>query len=271
MQVTHRIPVPGAELAVALQRHATSTLAPVVLLHAGVCDRRMWAGAFEALGAERTVLAIDRRGFGLARVAQAQPHSPVDDLVAVLDALALGPVELLGCSLGGRISIDLALAQPARVAGLTLVAPAVSGAPRAALDEASQVLSDAIEAVRGDAERTNPLQARLWLDGPGQPDGRVGGAARELFLDMNGMALRADPGAWIELPSAWERLEQITAPTRLIWGELDLPMLRERCEQMSRRLPGVVSLRMPGVAHLPSLEAPAAFNQALRSVGLLGA
>ena len=85
MQITHRVPVDGAELATTLSLHPASPLTPVVLLHAGVGDRRMWTGAFTALAAQRTVLVIDRRGFGASRVLQSQPHAAVDDLAAVLD------------------------------------------------------------------------------------------------------------------------------------------------------------------------------------------
>ncbi len=45
----------------------------------------------------------------------------------------------------------------------------------------------------GDLDRVNAMKARLFLDGPLQPEGRVKGQARELFLDMNAIALRSPP------------------------------------------------------------------------------
>jgi len=271
MQVTHWIPVDGARLAIEYRTHDDGR-APLVFLHAGVTDGRLWDGAMVAAAGHRATLRMDRRGFGQTRIEAATPHAMVADLLAVLHALALPRVELVGCSQGGRLAIDLALAHPERVAGLTLVAPAVTGAPTPVLDARVQALADAIEAAEqaGNVDEANRLEAHLWLDGPAQPEGRVGGAARELFLAMNGIALRSPPaGELVDAPAAWPRLEALPGPARLVWGDLDLPHLVERCQQMASRIPGVRCWPMKGVAHLPSLEAPEAFNVVLREAGLL--
>ncbi|MGM9479671.1 alpha/beta fold hydrolase [Roseateles sp. NT4] len=273
MQITHWIPVDGAELAVEYRPHDDGR-APLVFLHAGVTDGRLWDGAMAAAAGQRSALRIDRRGFGQTRVTAARPHAWVSDLRAVLDVLDLPRVELVGCSLGGRIAIDFALASPERVAGLVLVAPAVTGAPDPTpeLDAASRELNDATQAARaaGRLDEVNRLQARLWLDGPGQVEGRVSGAARELFLTMNRIALHAPAiGELQAAPDAWSRLEQLAVPTHLVCGDLDLPYLVQRCREMAARIPGARHVALPGVAHLPSLEAPAAFNRVLQAAGLL--
>jgi len=121
MQVTHWVPVDAAELAVDYRPHDDGR-PPLVFLHAGVCDGRMWDGAMAAAAGQRAALRMDRRGFGQTRISAPRPHAWIDDLRAVLDALGLDRVELVGCSQGGRIAIDFALAWPERVAGLTLVA-----------------------------------------------------------------------------------------------------------------------------------------------------
>ncbi|HEV6966939.1 alpha/beta hydrolase [Roseateles sp.] len=273
MQITHWIPVDGAELAVEYRPHADGR-PPLAFLHAGVSDGRLWDGAMAAAAGQRSALRMDRRGFGQTCVLAARPHAMAADLLAVLDALALPRVELVGCSQGGRLAIDFALAHPDRVAGLTLVAPAVTGAPTPDLDAQVQGLADAIEAAEqaGDLDEVNRLEARLWLDGPAAPEGRVAGAARTLFLDMNGRALRSPPaGDLVDAPPAWPRLEALPGPVRLVWGDLDLPHLVERCEQMAQRLPGAQAWRLRGAAHLPSLEAPERFNGVLREAGLLTA
>lgn len=271
MQVTHAVPVDGAELAVEFRPHGDGR-APLVFLHAGVTDGRLWDGAMAAAAGRRSALRFDRRGFGQTRILAATPHAMVGDLLAVLDALALPCVELVGCSQGGRLAIDFALAHPVRVGGLTLVAPAVTGAPTPPLGAQVQALAEAIDAAEQarDLDEVNRLEARLWLDGPGQPEGRVGGAARERFLDMNGRALRSPPaGELVDAPPAWPRLEALAPPVRLVWGDLDLTHLVERCRQMAARLLGVRTWPLAGVAHLPSLEAPEAFNAVLREAGLL--
>jgi pimeloyl-ACP methyl ester carboxylesterase len=237
----------------------------LVCLHAGVADRRMWGPQLEAFGATHRVIAYDRRGFGETR-ADAEPFSHVDDLIAVLDALQIDAAVLMGCSQGGRIAIDAALAQPSRVKALVLVANAVTGAPESTEPDPPhvQALVDEYERVdqRGDAAALNEIECRVWLDGPEAPAGRVQGPLRELFLSMNGIAL-AKPaiGEAREAPSAWARLQEIRVPTLAIWGTLDFPHLRRRLVEVARRIPGARSFVMEGVAHLPGLEAPGEFNR----------
>ena len=248
--------------------NTTTTGAAIVCLHAGVCDRRMWAPQVEALQAAHRVLAYDRRGFGETRYAP-EPHSRVADLIAVLDDARIERAALMGCSQGGRLALDAALAHPDRVSALVLVACSVSGAP----DDASgpfgspiDALVDKLEAAdaRGDRAALNELEAQAWLDGPAEPAGRVGGALRELFLDMNGMALAApDAGAVAEPPPAWDRLELIRVPTLIVWGSLDFPHVAARLRVLAQRIPNAQSFVMDGVAHLPGLENPARFNPAV--------
>ena len=105
---------------------------PVVFLHAAVADRRMWHHQLAALASRYHVIAFDRRGFGETPAVD-EAYSQTADSFAVLDHLVERgwPVVLVGCSQGGHIAIDDALASPDRVAGLVLIAPSVSGAPSA--------------------------------------------------------------------------------------------------------------------------------------------
>jgi pimeloyl-ACP methyl ester carboxylesterase len=233
----------------------------VVLLHAGVADKRGWGALAGALAAGHRCVAFDRRGFGDTTYVP-EPHSAVDDTVAVLDAAGLERVVAVGNSMGGRIALDLALDHPDRVTGLVLVGTAVRGAPdpgelSPALARLDRAIDEAHEA--GDLDRANRLEARLWLDGPDGPEGRVRGAARELFLDMNARALAAeDPGPEASRPTAWERVEDIDVPVLLAVGELDVPHLIERSAVLAARLPRGRLVVLPGVAHLPALEGSAA-------------
>jgi pimeloyl-ACP methyl ester carboxylesterase len=232
----------------------------VVLLHAGVADRRAWrdvAPALHARGAD--VLAYDRRGFG-ETPATTEPFRHVDDLLGLIDR----PSWLVGNSQGGLISLDAALLAPERILGLVLIAPAVSGAPDLPVDDpdpAALALMAAIEEAdaAGDLDRLNRLEVHYWLDGPTSPEGRVGGAARELALDMNGTALRSGlpEGAGASGLDAWSRLGEIAAPATLVWGSLDEPEAVVVCRELAERLGNVRdAVELPGVAHLPALERP---------------
>lgn len=241
---------------------------PVVLLHAGVADRRMWRAQVGALAAAGfRAIAYDRRGFGETLHADDE-YSHVGDLIAVLDACAPGaPAILVGCSQGGRIAVDAALAHPERVRGLLLVAPAISGAPEpSSFPPAIQAWIDRVEQAEAasDTDAINALEAHAWLDGPLAREGRVGGAARELFLAMNEIALRAESrGVEIEPPPALDRLAGIAAPVLVAWGDLDFPSVAEACEHVAATIRGARRHVFPGAAHLPNLEQPAAFDRVL--------
>lgn len=232
---------------------------PVLCLHAGVCDRRMWRST--DIGGRR--IAWDRRGFG-DTTADDTPYSAVDDALAVADAVGAERAVWMGCSQGGRIALDVALAHPERVEALVLVAPAVSGAPDddSGLDPAVLDAYRAADAAGG--EELVAFETWFWLDGPESPRGRVGGDARALVDDMNRRHITHPPvGAEVPPPSAWDRIEGVGVRVVLVWGDLDAAPLRRRFEALAVRLPRVVSVVLRGAAHLPSVEAPARFDAAV--------
>ena len=210
----------------------------IVLLHAGVADERSWAAVAEILrarGAE--VIAYTRRG-----------GSPLQELREVL---AGEPAWLVGSSMGGAVALDAAITEPDLVEGLVLISPAVSGQPEPpdeAYDADSLRIWEAMESTEDDAERAR-LTVRLWLDGPSSPEGRVSGPARELVVDQGE---DVDDGV-----GAWERLDEVRAPTTLAWGDLDVPIIVEYTRDLAQRLPNVRGTHVfAGTAHLPYLERP---------------
>jgi pimeloyl-ACP methyl ester carboxylesterase len=236
----------------------------IVLLHAGVCDRRCWREVGARLGAAgRDVVTYDRRGFGEVPPADGR-FRHVDDLLAVLDAVSPdAPAWLVGSSMGGEVALDAALEAPGRVAGLVLLAPAVSGDPEPdeeAYIAATDGLAAAIDAAwtAGDTEACNRLEVQLWLDGSAGPEGRVSGPPRELALEMNRIViangeLDADGAGGLE---AANRLGEITIPAIVACGELDVALHLRRSAELAEELPNATYRGLPGRAHLPYLEAP---------------
>ena len=233
----------------------------IVLLHAGVADRRSWTGTVERLMGALDLVAYDRRGFGKSPPGSS-PYRPVDDLAAVLDEVAAGQCWLVGSSQGGKIALDFTLLFPDRVAGLVLLAPAVSGAPPDSeeVESETQRLSDLIDAAdaAGDLAEVNRHEAWLWLDGPAEPNGRVSGATRDLALEMNAIVLshEAEDQALPSEVDAWHRLDQIRVPATVAWGDLDVPALIDRSRHLADHLPDARGRVIPQTAHLPYLERP---------------
>jgi pimeloyl-ACP methyl ester carboxylesterase len=232
--------------------------ADVLLIHAGVNDRRSWHHVVERLGPRHRCVAYDMRGYGETTYEREDGWSPMSDALAVLDAAGLEQPVVVACSMGGQAAIDLTLAHPDRVAGLLLIGSAIRGAPYPDLQGGPTAeLNARIEAAEaaGDLDEVGRLEAWMWLDGPGAEEGRVGGPARELFLDMNGRALRAeDPGDQAELPPAWPRLGEFTAPTLVLIGRLDAEDTQVIDEQAAAIIPGARLRWLDGVAHVPHLE-----------------
>jgi pimeloyl-ACP methyl ester carboxylesterase len=232
----------------------------LVLLHEGVSDLRGWRETAEILGSSAEVIAYDRRGYGRTGPSPGT-FTHVDDLLAVLDRFTDGPAWLVGASAGGGVALDAALLAPERVAGLILLAPAVSGAPAPDIDPATQVLSDRLDAAldANDAAEINRLETWIWLDGPGQAEGRVSGPARDLALDMNAIIIgHAGPEDLGDSDTgAWDRLGEIRVPVTVACGDLDVPFMVSRSRELADRLPRGRHEALPGVAHQPYLEQPA--------------
>jgi pimeloyl-ACP methyl ester carboxylesterase len=228
----------------------------VLLVHAGVTDQRSWRQVVDALPGHRC-LTYDARGYGRTTYDAEEGWSSADDALAVLDAYDVDSAVVVACSMGGRTSLDLALGHPERVRGLVLIGSAVSGAPPLEGEPGLEDLEKRYDAAYDarDLDELNRLEAWIWLDGPFQPEGRVGGATRELFLEMNRIALESpEPGEERRDVNAWERCGEIAVPTLVLIGEHDLDHTHGNARHLAETIPGARLVDLPGVAHLPHLE-----------------
>jgi pimeloyl-ACP methyl ester carboxylesterase len=256
MSSTVRIPSGSAVLAA----EVVGSGDPVVFLHARVADRRMWRAQLDGIGASNKAIAYDRRGFGETQ-ADNEDFSAVEDLMAVIDAMADGkPTILVGCSQGGAIVLDAALRYPSSIRALVLIAPNVTGAPEAVCPPEIEALRMQLKEAEktGDIDQAIATRARLSLDGPMEPEGRVTGQARQLFVEMNSVALRSAPtGANLDAAPAYHRLGEISVPSLVICGDLDLSSTQERSRHVAATVLNGSYHELSGAAHLPSLERPA--------------
>jgi 3-oxoadipate enol-lactonase len=238
---------------------------PVVLLHAGVADSRMWEPQITALSNEFDLITPDMRGFGKSELPPGA-WSPTADLLALMDALSVRDApHIVGCSIGGGVALDFALEHPDRVSKLVLVAAAVGGL--VAGDEDDPVEADVRAAEEsGDVDALNEAEMKLWLVGPGRSANRVDKKLRDLFLDMNGIALRSDfekaPRRRLDPPAAG-RLAEIKAPTLVVVGDHDIPDIHKTAGVLVSEIRGARKALIHDAAHLPTLEHPAEFNRLL--------
>lgn len=239
---------------------------PVVFLHSGVTDRRMWGEQMEMLAREGYhVISYDRRGYGETTTDDV-PFNHLVDLEAVLDRLSIHAAILVGSSMGGALAIDFALEHPERTIALVLMGTAVTGAEGYEVDEEVEQLEEAFEYARerGNIGTANRIQAHQWLDGPYGEAGRVTGNARELFLAMNEIHLKHPELTQEEHPDpAFDSVHTITAPTLLVVGELDCSDIIAIHEDLSEEIENAFAVVLEETAHFPNLERPDLFNPIL--------
>ncbi len=235
----------------------------MIMIHAGICDHRMWQQQISHFSRRFRVLAFDMRGFGQSKLVEGE-FSHTEDIRALLDALNIQEAWLMGCSQGGKMAINLTLLYPERVKGLLLVAPAISGYRYSG---SPHPLEDNLEEAEtaGDIAHLCELEIQVWVDGAGRKPEDVDPMVRQLVYEMNFIPLNVPETQWeqeIETqPRAIDHLESIDKPTLLIVGDLDVPSSLERVDILAERIAGAKKVMMYGTAHLPNMEFPEVFNQ----------
>ncbi|WP_151523651.1 alpha/beta fold hydrolase [Serinicoccus kebangsaanensis] len=248
---------------------ATGT--PLVLLHGGAVDHRMWEPQLEAFP-DRLVLAPDARGHGGTSDAE-EAYRLTDDVVELLDALGVGRAVLVGVSMGGGIAVDTALEHPDRVAGLV-----VSGTGTSEPDFADSWTLETLAAWRR-AEEQADLEGWIaaflrFTHGPGRDRAEVDPQVWDLVETMarETLAGHLRVGAdGIPLPpvpptpvtETWERAAGISVPVLALPGALDGEDHRRLGRRLAEVVPDADHEEVPGGAHYPNLENPAGFNAAV--------
>jgi len=226
---------------------------PVLLLHAGVADRRVWQAQWEPLAERFRVIRCDLRGFGDTPIPPDR-YSNVDDVVTLLDHLGVERAAVVGSSFGGRVALEIAATHPDRVSRLVLLCPAFAGldpTPDAeAFDEREEALAEA-EDLDGLVEHN----VATWL-GPEADD-----AARDFVREMQRHAFEVQLTADAEpVQPEMVRVEvdpaQISCPTVIMSGRHDLDLFPLIAAHLAETMPQARLIELDWAGHLPGLERP---------------
>ena len=235
----------------------------ILMLHAGICDAQMWERQMRTLAPAGRVVRCDLPGFGRTPMPTAD-YVDAADVVELLESESLAPAVLIGASMGGEVALDVTLARPDLVAGLVMVG---SGHPGQVWSEETERYGSREEdlAAAGDVDAIVELNLRFWVDGPTRSHEEVDQAMRAFVGDMQRAELvmqLAEPdvegGALVPEPA--EHLAEISVPTLVLVGELDIPEMRESAARYAADIPGASAATIAGAAHLPSLERPEEFD-----------
>ncbi len=239
---------------------------PVLLIHAGIADHTMWDAQWGPFARRHRVIRYDTRGFGASPVpGDGRPFSDRQDIYELMRHLGAETAHLVGASRAGKIATDFTLEHPEMVSALVSVCGGLSGFESSFSEIEAGMFAEWEEAHNaGDFDRATEIEVRVWVDGPGQPVGRAGPVIREKVRAMIDANERNHPveGSSLALdPPAIGRLGQITVPTLVTIGDLDVNSAKAAAEKLLAGIPGARGYTFRGVAHLPAMESPEEFNQ----------
>lgn len=236
---------------------------PLVLIHGGLVNRRLWDDQFAVFAQHYKVIRFDIRSFGDSApiTAETPPYSLEEDLYSLLKFLGIEKTYVLGLSMGGAMAIDFTLMYPEMVDALIPVAMGLSGfegeEPWTEVDEALK---------RGDVAQAVELTLRMWTDGPMRTPDQVDPDVREKVRAMTTRNFEhpeeenATQPRTLE-PPAISRLAEIHVPTLIIIGDQDVRDILKIADILEKGIPGARIEVINGTAHHLNMEKPREFNR----------
>ena len=232
---------------------------PLLLVHGFGAEANGWRPMLAGYDGERPILALDLPGHG------ASPLDAVADFAGLVDAVeaglheaAIGPVDLVGHSLGGAVAAALAARGSLDVRSLVLVAPAglVPAVNGAFVDGFLRATSEAsltpwMHELVSDPTAITPAFVRATLKAR---QGTTLVASQRRIADAvfpdgtQAFSIRGD-------------LSALSIPTRIIVGLADRIIPAGGVDGLSGR---IAVHRFPGVGHMPQIEVRAAIQQLLK-------
>lgn len=233
---------------------------PLVFLHAFPLNRTMWVEQEKALSRQFRVISIDLRGHGEsdAPLWHYSLDQAADDVIGLLDHLSIRQAVFVGLSMGGYILFAFYRKYAERVKGLVLAdtrAQADTDEGKRARFEMAQIAYQ--QGARAIADIMIP---KLLSPATIQMRPELVQRVRTMIEGNQVSGIAGDLMAMTERPDSLPLLKQITCPTQIIVGELDLPTPPADATLMADQIPGARLAIIPGTAHLSNLEQPDLFN-----------
>ena len=216
---------------------------PILLIHGGLAHADLWAAQVADLMADHRVIVADTRGHGRS-TNDGSPYGYdllARDYLALLDALDVDRVHLVGWSDGANIGFALSQIAPDRLASHFAHAGNVTLAGIDPAVETDPVFGAYVAAMGEDYAALSPT--------PDGFDGFLGGVA----------------AMWgTEKPGGLEALEAVDVPTLVVQSEHDEAILDNHARAIAEALPNGEYLLLEDVSHFASLQAPDAYAAAIR-------
>jgi pimeloyl-ACP methyl ester carboxylesterase len=233
---------------------------PIVLIHGGLVDRRMWDDQFDVFAKTNRVVRYDLRGYEKSdRPTAAFSH--IQDLHQILMFLKIQKTAVIGLSLGGQIAIDFTLVYPEMVEVLIPVSSSMTGFPFKSLAEFTAQHENVAKLTQA-GKQDEAVEALLKMSYfiPYVQGSDIQKRMRPMLKDNLTTWMAPTATQW-PAPTAYERLEKIAVPTLIIVGDKDTSAILDCDEYMARKIPGARKIVIPDTAHHLNMEKPAEFNR----------
>ena len=251
---------------------------PVVCLHGLGSNKASFFETVSALTPDHTVHAIDLPGFGgsskPARGAYDAPYF-ARAVLGYMDAVGLQSAHLVGNSMGGRIALELALADPDRAITVSLLAPALAFRKRRELVPLVKLVRPELAAIPHPM-RTASVRAYFWglFARPERLDPAAADVAIEefcrtyrsrsariaFFAALRNIYLDAPHGG----SGLWTRLTTLLPPALFVWGDSDRLVPAGFSRHVARAVPSARQVILPECGHVPQVELAHRTNALIR-------
>jgi len=242
---------------------ATGQGQPVVLIHGVGLNKEMWGGQIVGLAAKYRVIAYDMLGHGASP--RPQSGTPLlgyaDQLLELLDHLALPQVTVIGFSMGGLVARAFALHHPQRLEGLVVLNSVFNRSP----EQRAGVIARTSQAAEHGPDANAEAALSRWFSREYQEANPAPIAALRQTLAGN------DPQGYLTTYELFapqdmyraEDLGNIQVPTLVATGELDPGSTPEMAQQLAERIPGAKVAVLAEQRHMMPVESPRLVNQLL--------
>ena len=242
---------------------------PIVFVHGALGDYRTWSQQLDLFSEQYHAVSYSRRYH--------RPNAPcddptdytyrrhVDDLIALIDALGIGPANLIGHSYGGTIATMVAIERPELVGSLTLAEPTLFSILSTPDDKVSlrfhRIALDVVQKLAENGEQR--LAIREYVNIVLGRDGYDGLPLEELLVIVqNAHTIGPMLRTLFELSSFDpNRLQNLQIPTLIITGGLSPKVYRAVSRELHNSLPHSELLTLPRASHGLHMENPQGFGE----------
>jgi pimeloyl-ACP methyl ester carboxylesterase len=229
---------------------------PIICFHSTPASAEFYRPQLEYYADRYRVIAVDLRGHGESdkpkgayRIAEF-----FEDYRAIFKAFGLEDFVLVGCSVGGIVAQLYALEYGANLHGLVLIGSPcsrrgrdVAGFHRAVKEKGWEAVVRSL--VDKQLHPSTSAAVKAWAVGE--------------YLKTPLYVREAEEEALLAEIHHTDRVHEIAVPTLLVAGEAEEREIAEQMALMAQRIPGAEHHVVPGAAHMPNFEQPAAFNALL--------